>query len=76
MKNFGLDDLLLIDPPELEPEGEAYGFAGHARQDVLPGAEEITFDDLCANYHTVGSPRLRARTAESTSASLTARPRT
>jgi len=54
MKNFDLDDLLLIDPPELEPEGEAYGFAGHARQDVLPGAEEITFDDLCANYHTVG----------------------
>ena len=54
MKNFGLEDLLLIDPPEIEPEGEAYGFAGHARQDVLPGAEEITFDELCGQYHTVG----------------------
>ena len=54
MKNFGVEDLLLVDPPEIEPEGEAYGFAGHARQDVLPGAEEVTFDDLCANYHTVG----------------------
>ena len=54
MKNFGLSDLLLIDPPEIEPEGEAYGFAGHARQDVLPDAEEITFDELCEQYHTVG----------------------
>ncbi|WP_053947510.1 RNA methyltransferase [Halolamina sediminis] len=54
MKNFGVEDLLLIDPPEIEPDGEAYGFAGHARQDVLPGAEELTFDELCANYHTVG----------------------
>jgi tRNA (cytidine32/uridine32-2'-O)-methyltransferase len=54
MKNFGVEDLLLIDPPEIEPDGEAYGFAGHARQDVLPGAEEITFDELRANYHTVG----------------------
>ena len=54
MKNFGLSDLLLTDPPEIEPEGEAYGFAGHARQDVLPGAEEITFEEVCANYHTVG----------------------
>ncbi|MFW5911721.1 MAG: RNA methyltransferase [Halolamina sp.] len=54
MKNFGLSELLLIDPPELEPDGEAYGFAGHAREDVLPGAEEITFDDLCETYQTVG----------------------
>ncbi|KPN30593.1 putative RNA methyltransferase [Halolamina pelagica] len=54
MKNFGLEELLLIDPPAIEPDGEAYGFAGHAREDVLPGAEEIDFDDLCANYHTVG----------------------
>jgi TrmH family RNA methyltransferase len=54
MKNFGLEDLLLVDPPEIEPEGEAYGFAGHARQDVLPGAEEVTFEAVCANYHTVG----------------------
>ncbi|MEF8800491.1 MAG: RNA methyltransferase [Halolamina sp.] len=54
MKNFGLSDLLLIDPPELEPDGEAYGFAGHARDDVLPGATEVSFEAVCANYHTVG----------------------
>ncbi|WP_049981675.1 RNA methyltransferase [Halolamina rubra] len=54
MKNFGLSELLLIDPPAIEPDGEAYGFAGHAREDVLPGAEEITFDELCERYHTVG----------------------
>lgn len=54
MKNFGLEDLLLVDPPEIEPEGEAYGFAGHARQDILPGAEAVTFEAVCANYHTVG----------------------
>ncbi|MFB6180013.1 MAG: RNA methyltransferase [Halorientalis sp.] len=54
MKNFGLSELLLVDPPELDPDGEAYGFAGQAREDVLPNAREITFDDLAANYHTVG----------------------
>ncbi|GAB7095561.1 TrmJ/YjtD family RNA methyltransferase [Halolamina litorea] len=54
MKNFGLSDLLLVDPPEIEPDGEAYGFAGHARQDVLPEAEEVSFEEVCANYHTVG----------------------
>jgi len=54
MKNFGLSELLLIDPPALEPDGEAYGFAGHAREDVLPGATEMTFDEVCENYHTVG----------------------
>jgi tRNA (cytidine32/uridine32-2'-O)-methyltransferase len=53
MKNFGLSDLLLVDPPELDPEGEAYGFAGHAREDVLPNAAELSFDDLVSNYHTV-----------------------
>ena len=31
MKNFWLSDLYLVDPPELDPEGDAYGFAGHAR---------------------------------------------
>jgi len=36
MKNFGLSDLKLVDPPELKEDGEAYGFAGHAREDVLP----------------------------------------
>ncbi len=54
MKNFGLSDLLLVDPPELEPEGEAYGFAGQAREDVLPNARELTFDELVSEYHTVG----------------------
>ncbi len=54
MKNFGFEDLLLVDPPELDPDGEAYGFAGHAREDVLPNAEEITFDHLAENYHTIG----------------------
>jgi TrmH family RNA methyltransferase len=54
MKNFGLSDLKLVDPPPLEPDGEAYGFAGHAREDVLPNAEEISFDEVVSNYHTVG----------------------
>ncbi|MHB9285811.1 RNA methyltransferase [Halobacteriales archaeon Cl-PHB] len=54
MKNFGLSDLLLVDPPELDPDGEAYGFAGSAREDVLPNAEEVTFDYLVEHYHTVG----------------------
>ncbi|WP_440765071.1 RNA methyltransferase [Natronorubrum sp. DTA7] len=54
MKNFGFEDLLLVDPPELDPDGEAYGYAGHAREDILPNATEITFDHLVENYHTVG----------------------
>jgi len=54
MKNFGLSDLLLVDPPELDPDGEAYGFAGQAREDILPNAREVTFDHLVENYHTVG----------------------
>lgn len=54
MKNFGLTDLYLVDPPELDPDGEAYGFAGHAREDVLPEAEEVSFDHLVENFHTVG----------------------
>jgi len=54
MKNFGLSELLLVDPPELDPDGEAYGFAGQAREDVLPNAREVDFDDLVAEYHTVG----------------------
>ena len=53
MKNFGLSDLKLVDPPELDPDGEAYGFAGQAREDVLPNARELSFDDLVAEYHTV-----------------------
>ena len=55
MKNFGLTDLKLVDPPELDEDGEAYGFAGHAREDVLPNAEEVTFDAVVENYHTIGT---------------------
>ena len=54
MKNFGVSELLLVDPPELDPDGEAYGFAGQAREDILPSAREVEFDDLVENYHTVG----------------------
>ena len=54
MKNFGFEELLLIDPPPLDPDGEAYGFAGHAREDVLPKARELTFDELVREYHTIG----------------------
>lgn len=54
MKNFGLSELKLVDPPELDPDGEAYGFAGHAREDVLPNAEEVTFEEVVDTYHTVG----------------------
>ncbi len=54
MKNFGLADLYLVDPPELDPDGEAYGFAGAAREDVLPGAREVSFEYLVENFHTVG----------------------
>jgi TrmH family RNA methyltransferase len=54
MKNFGFSELLLVDPPDLDPEGEAYGYAGHAREDVLPGAVETTFDAIVEGYYTVG----------------------
>ncbi len=54
MKNFGLSELKLVNPPALDPDGEAYGFAGHAREDVLPNAEEVTFDEIIETYHTVG----------------------
>lgn len=55
MKNFGLSELLLVDPPTLDPDGEAYGFAGRAREDVLPNASEVSFDDLVSEYYTVGT---------------------
>lgn len=54
MKNFGFEDLLLVDPPDLDPDGEAYGFAGQAREDILPNAAEISFDHLVETYHTIG----------------------
>lgn len=53
MKNFGVEDLLLVEPPEIGPGTEAYGFAGRARDDVLTNATEVTFDQLVENYHTV-----------------------
>ena len=61
MKNFGLSELLLVDPPDLDPEGEAYGFAGQAREDILPSAREVTFDQLVENYHTVGTTAVTDR---------------
>jgi len=54
MKNFGLSDLRLVDPPPLDPDGEAYGFAGHAREDVLPAATETTLDEVVESFYTVG----------------------
>ena len=54
MKNFGLSELYLVDPPELDPEGEAYGFAGQAREDVLPDATEVDFEYLVEAFYTVG----------------------
>jgi tRNA (cytidine32/uridine32-2'-O)-methyltransferase len=54
MKNFGLDDLRLIDPPAIEPDGPAYGFAGHARDDILPNAERTTLDAVVDSCHTIG----------------------
>lgn len=54
MKNFGLGDLLLVDPPPLDPDGEAYGFAGRAREDVLPNATETTLDAVVERYYTIG----------------------
>ncbi|WP_158853317.1 RNA methyltransferase [Halorhabdus sp. CUG00001] len=55
MKNFGLSDLKLVDPPELDPDGEAYGFAGQAREDILPNADVVTFEALTEQYHTVAT---------------------
>ncbi|WP_433624760.1 RNA methyltransferase [Halomicrococcus sp. NG-SE-24] len=54
MKNFGMDDLKIVNPPELHRDSEAYGFAGQAREDVLPNYDAVTFDELVSEYHTVG----------------------
>ncbi|MFW5900378.1 MAG: RNA methyltransferase [Halodesulfurarchaeum sp.] len=54
MKNFGFSELLLVDPPELDPDGEAYGYAGQAREDVLPNATETTLEAVTRAFHTVG----------------------
>jgi tRNA (cytidine32/uridine32-2'-O)-methyltransferase len=65
MKNFGLSELLLVDPPELPRDSEAYGFAGQAREDVLPSAREVPFDHLVENYHTVGTTAITNEDARS-----------
>jgi TrmH family RNA methyltransferase len=56
MKNFGLSDLKLVDPPEavFDRDGEAYGFAGHAREDVLPEADVVDLEDVVQSRYTVG----------------------
>lgn len=54
MKNFGFSDLKLVDPPKLDRDSEAYGFAGHAREDILPNATEVNFEEIVENFHTVG----------------------
>ncbi len=65
MKNFGLSDLKLVDPPEIGEGSEAYGFAGHAREDVLPQAETVTLDEVVESYHTVGFTGITAEDATS-----------
>ncbi|MFC6725397.1 RNA methyltransferase [Halobium palmae] len=65
MKNFGLSELKLVDPPELHEDDEAYGFAGHARKDVLPNAETVTFDEVVETYHTVGCTAITAEDSRS-----------
>ena len=61
MKNFGFEDLKLVDPPELDPDGEAYGFAGHAREDVLPNHDVLTFEELVTEFYTVGFTAMTGR---------------
>ena len=61
MKNFGLSELKLVNPPVLHEDGEAYGFAGHAREDVLPNAEEVTFEEVVETYHTVGTTAITSQ---------------
>jgi tRNA (cytidine32/uridine32-2'-O)-methyltransferase len=65
MKNFGLSELLLVDPPDLPRDSEAYGFAGQAREDILPGAREVSFDHLVENFHTVGTTAITNEDARS-----------
>jgi tRNA (cytidine32/uridine32-2'-O)-methyltransferase len=61
MKNFGFTDLKLVDPPALDPAGEAYGFAGHAREDVLPNHDVLSFDALVTDFYTVGFTAITGR---------------
>lgn len=61
MKNFGFSDLKLVNPPELDPDGEAYGFAGHAREDVLPNHDVLTFEQLVSDFYTIGFTAITGR---------------
>ena len=61
MKNFGFSDLILVDPPELDPDGEAYGFAGHAREDVLPNHDVVSFESLVTDFYTIGFTALTSQ---------------
>ncbi|MFP4218703.1 MAG: RNA methyltransferase [Salinarchaeum sp.] len=63
MKNFGFSELLLIDAPDLDPEGEAYGFAGQAREDILPNHRRPNFETLVSEYYTVGFTAIPAENA-------------
>ena len=54
MKNFVVEQLLLVNPPPVGPGTEAHGFAGRARHDILPNAREVTFEYIVSNYHTIG----------------------
>lgn len=63
MKNFGFSDLVLVAAPELDPDGEAYGMAGQARDDVLPGHRRLSFDAVVEQYYTVGFTAVTNRDA-------------
>jgi len=63
MKNFGFSELLLIDAPDLDPEGEAYGFAGQAREDILPNHRRPSFETLVSEYYTIGFTAIPAENA-------------
>lgn len=54
MKNYGFERLLLVDPPDIGRGTEAYGFAGQAREDILPNARELSFETLTTEFHTIG----------------------
>ncbi len=65
MKNFGFRDLVVVDPPPIEPDDEAHAFAGHAREDVLPGRRELTFEELVENHYTVATTAITNEDATS-----------
>lgn len=54
IRNFGFSRLLLVDASVPERNSEAYGFAGQAREDVLPAASTIELADLIESFLTVG----------------------